>query len=489
MVSPARTLTFVHAVQRPLAPAKLTSTDPANKVLGATVATIKGQMQVHAPTTGHLTLLAGWTDEIDDGTSTSVVTKESSAVLETFSVSLPATGSAFPPAGAAAAARHEFGDTKHRIVQYKLRASTRFREYFPPKLANTGATDGSDGFSRVGVEFPVSILNSATPDRLWLKYLMPSFGWNADDPPAPQAWTTFSRTRSGGGIRVFVDRPWLTSGPGEQIGVVVAGPAGVPSELVSEIGTDPTWANWADSAMTLAASAFTGGDVYTGVELEDGAVVDVVGYTPTLDAERGQWYADVSIDMAALPPAYSPFVRLALVRFQPKSVKKAHASKAVLAEFAQLAPDRKLEIKVAGTSVKVTVRGRAPDLSNTQLETNLMLIALEESDDADPDELGWRPVGSASGPEVGDAFEARLADTVKGLKDGDGYRWERTLTMPGPRGDRTLRVVVRELELRTTDKEVVEERFAGVPLTGTTAEVVRPVLLPRVVYADSVRLA
>jgi hypothetical protein len=41
-----------------------------------------------------------------------------------------------------------------------------------------------------------------------------------------------------------------------------------------------------------------------------------------------------------------------------------------------------------------------------------MLIALEESDDADPDELGWRPVGSGSGPVVGDDPEARLADAV-----------------------------------------------------------------------------
>jgi hypothetical protein len=488
MVSPARALQLVHAVQRPLAPARLTSTDKLNKVLGATVATIAGEMHVHAPTTGHLTLLARWTDVIDDGTSTDLVKKEGSAVLETFAVPPAASGSAFPPAGAAAGARHELGDTKHRFVQYRLRASTRFREYFPATLADTGATDGSDGFSRVGVELPVSIQNSATPDRISLKYLMPSFGWDADDPPAPEAWTTFSRTRAGGGIRVFVDRPWLTSGPGEQIGVVVVNALHAPPELVSQIGTDPTWANWSASAMTLAASAFTGGDVYPGVKLEDDAAADIVGYTPTFDAERGQWYADVSIDMAALPPAYSPFVRLALVRFQPESVEKAHASKAVLAEFAQLAPDRKLEIAVAGTSVTVTVRGRAPKLPG-QIETNLMLIALEESDDANPDELGWRPVGSASGPEVGDSFEARLADTVKGVKDGDGYRWERTLTMPGPRGDRTLRVVVRELELRRADEEIVAERFEGTPLTATTAQVVRPGLLPRVVYADAVRLA
>jgi hypothetical protein len=92
---------------------------------------------------------------------------------------------------------------------------------------------------------------------------------------------------------------------------------------------------------------------------------------------------------------------------------------------------------------------------------------------------------------VGDTrLEARLSDAVAGVPDGDGFRWQRTVSMPGPRGDRTLRVVVYELELRPTDGEVVADRFAGIPLDNQiVTHLVRNRLLPRVVYADSVRLA
>jgi hypothetical protein len=53
--------------------------------------------------------------------------------------------------------------------------------------------------------------------------------------------------------------------------------------------------------------------------------------------ERQLWYADIEIDAG---PSYLPFVRLALVRYQPTSLPDAHLSRVVLAEFVQLTPDR-----------------------------------------------------------------------------------------------------------------------------------------------------
>ena len=43
------------------------------------------------------------------------------------------------------------------------------------------------------------------------------------------------------------------------------------------------------------------------------------------DADRGLWYCDIEIDTEA---AYGPFVRLALVRYQPHSIPDAHLSRA-----------------------------------------------------------------------------------------------------------------------------------------------------------------
>jgi hypothetical protein len=497
LVSPARALTLVHAVQRPLAPAELTSAG-ADKEPGATVATISGRMRVHPGTTGHVTLLAAWDDEIDDGTSNDLVQVSGAAVLDTFSVPPElvegAPGdAAFPPVlpadePAQASARHELGDPKHRLVRYRLRASTRFREFFPQVLAGATQPDGSDGFSRVGSELVVSVPNSVPPAAVSLQYVVPSFGWDASHPAPPTSWTSFSRARKGGGIRVFLDRPWFTSGPGEQLGVVVPRAGEQLAETVgSQLGVDPTWSSaWTPTMPELAGSMFVGGDVHDSVRLEDGTLVDVVGYDPELDVERNLWYADVALDTSVLPATYWPFVRLALVRFQPSSIEGAGASKVVLSEFTQLAPDRELEIEVVGTDVKVVVRGRGPEVPTK----NVMLIALDEADVPDPDELAWRPAGTSAATGFDTPLEARLGEAVEGVPDGDGFRWERTVSMPGPRGDRTLRVVVRELELRQADAEVVEQRFAGIELDNdVVVHLVRNRLLPRIVYADDVRLA
>lgn len=63
----------------------------------------------------------------------------------------------------------------------------------------------------------------------------------------------------------------------------------------------------------------------------------VAAFTPECDKERGLWYCDVEIDAGQ---AYMPFVRLVLVRYQPHSLPDAHPSHVVLADLAQLTPER-----------------------------------------------------------------------------------------------------------------------------------------------------
>ena len=59
----------------------------------------------------------------------------------------------------------------------------------------------------------------------------------------------------------------------------------------------------------------------TGILLaEDGATkVGVTGYDVAFDAERDLWYTDIEIDPSG---AYFPFIKLALVRYQPYSIGK-----------------------------------------------------------------------------------------------------------------------------------------------------------------------
>ena len=138
-----------------------------------------------------------------------------------------------------------------------------------------------------------------------------------------------------------------------------------------------------------------------GVTLEERAArtgrgrarVDVVGFRPELDEERGLWFADLTID--TFNPTYMPFVRLALVRYQPSALLDAKISRVVLADFAQLTPDRsamvtcdphhprRLNVAVSG----VAPRGPAP--AEGQRATQIR-VRVEERDEAVGGDLGWK---------------------------------------------------------------------------------------------------
>ncbi len=97
--------------------------------------------------------------------------------------------------------------------------------------------------------------------------------------------------------------------------------------------------------------------------------VDVVGFTPQYDETRRLWFADLTIDLAGSPAeflknaTYAPFVRLALVRYQPHALDDARISRVVLAGFAQLTPDRTALVTADPyhpRTLRIVVSGVAP---------------------------------------------------------------------------------------------------------------------------------
>ena len=67
--------------------------------------------------------------------------------------------------------------------------------------------------------------------------------------------------------------------------------------------------------------------------LPDGAErVQVPGHAVSFDAGRGLWFCDIQV-RGAPEESYSPFLRLALARYQPKSILGAELSPVVLADF------------------------------------------------------------------------------------------------------------------------------------------------------------
>jgi len=143
-----------------------------------------------------------------------------------------------------------------------------------------------------------------------------------------------------------------------------------------------------------------------GLELEEtsaGALarVDVVGFTPQFDETRGLWFADLVIN--TYRETYTPFVRLALVRYQPHALPQAKISRVVLADFAQLTPDRvatltsdpfhphKMRIVVSGvapTGPKPVVRTfpRPHDLSP---RATRIRVTVQQRDASMQTDLAW----------------------------------------------------------------------------------------------------
>jgi hypothetical protein len=127
MVTPYREILLIHAVQQPLVP-------PAFKTMGvvrdtgATWADIRYSTPMDGKSTQKFDVGATWDEPVDLLSQSKPGTFHGEAhafttPVDPETITLNAIG------------RHEFGDTKHRMVHYKGTALTRFPEFFPPGTA------------------------------------------------------------------------------------------------------------------------------------------------------------------------------------------------------------------------------------------------------------------------------------------------------------------------------------------------------------------
>ncbi|HEX7669491.1 MAG TPA: hypothetical protein VF395_07910, partial [Polyangiaceae bacterium] len=356
MLTPYREITFVHAVEKPLDVPVVKEPVGVGRTLGDTFAELRSQVSHHSHSTGRLDLRAAWSEMVDRLQNAAAGPEGRSGHVYARDVGYEETPAQLP--GPCEAVRHEFGDTKHRWVKYHVVATTRYREYFPTLSADP---------ENLTVEGPetalVNIPNSARPPLPQLLYVIPTFQWtsSADDKTS---------TRTGRGLRIYVDRPWFLSGDDELLGVILPPGSDAPAELrkyVSEWGSDPLFDS-AGPATDLVPESFVydAGDptavptVATGLSLveadpsREDLLVTAVGFKPQYNAERKLWYFDIVLDPGT---SYTPFVRLSLARFQPYSLDGAHLSRTVRAEFAQLVADRVATLAYQDASVDVVVSG------------------------------------------------------------------------------------------------------------------------------------
>lgn len=504
MFTPSRTLTLVHAVRKPLTVpdiAGVTAKRPTEGRIGSTHALLGSSMRVSRKSSGSVEFAARWRMPVDDGVSDEVPTRDFRAAPITVALD-PVQGATPATEAVQFQARHEFGDTKYRHVRYEVRAATRFGEFFqerrevafsgdqhvlgvpvdpahlvvvdkatgdqyqpaPPgsdprnapgdyvvtdaatgtfrRTANGGLTSPRTlevSFVRPDTRSAAAVLeqdifSSARPAAPKIRQVVPIFRW---ENPAPG-----QSVRRGGGLRVYLERPWWSSGDGEKLAVLLwPDPASdVPEHLrgaVTMWGNDATQHSGSvpddvlDTSFPLATYFGTGMTVpefpTTGLK--------VAAHDVAFDAERKLWYSDIRITRqgeTALE-GYFPFVRLALARFQPKSVVDCHLSSVVTADFMQVAPDRTVVVTGSGPTRTVQVTGPGATLTQSGHLNEIRVTVERQLDGVTDPVLRWQPAGLS--------YTAVLADPTT---SGGQLTWSGTVSLPTGAGP--LRLAVEEFE-------------------------------------------
>lgn len=401
MLTPWRNIELVHAVQRPLIEPDIEK-HGVFRAFGRTQAELSFQVDCSIKSTSHLDLLAHWNEPAEDLSEKTGKNRERPD--HAFAIKITDDKSYggiheyervkntpdLIAIGARSKKRHEFNDTRYRRIEYWFDATTKFREFMPPSvLIDDNTKKPTDKNIKVtGDKVRTWIPSSAPPPAPEVLYVVPTFGWvRSFDQPDKTSW------RRGGGLRVYLDRPWNVSGYGEMLAVVLPSaaftsapntdpmkdPANQPlKNFVTQWGNDPIWLSPFVSGVApkrsnfpLARTAadpsgnwlpgfappeeadqppgpFKTTDLRHPESLPNATAqsrVEIAPHDVFYDEERQLWYCDIEVNWGT---AYYPFIRLALARYQPVSVSypptDAYLSHIVLADFMPLVPDRWLNV-------------------------------------------------------------------------------------------------------------------------------------------------
>jgi hypothetical protein len=405
------------------------------------------------------------------------------------------------------AATHILGDTRRHQVSYAVEATTRYLEHFvqrgqvtftgttPQALSTVGIVPGTaavrsldgklayrpdtdftvdtvagtitrtaasaipDGspvevavvvppVTKTGNAITLDLPSTARPAPPQVAWVVPTFGWTDQ---TSNLGLQHTRSRSGGGLRVFLERPWYSSGTGEQLAVILATAPVAPGDhqlrdLVTQLGTDPIVRTEAVTAGFPAIGQFPlakdNKPSLTVPELAGrgaGGIVAVAIHDVQWDADRKRWACDI-----VLPPGrvYQPFVHLALARYQPNSLTGVELSSITRLEWAQLAPDRAATVLLDAldlTKVTVTVNGwSTTGTAAAPTQPNTVSVILQTTSSLTPGDLDWTTVGPVDGQQL----------TATGRPDGT-TSWTGVVRLPKARLLTAYRLVIAEQEQYT----------------------------------------
>lgn len=308
----------------------------------------------------------------------------------------------------------------------------------------SGLTDPEIEFSYVGPTIhtysdvsldktvDMTVPNSARPDAPQVRYMVPIYRRSA---------TATTATRTGGAVRVYLERPWWSSGDQERLGVVCwhpgsgAGPL-PPADLAPYVtlwGFDPIFRSTRSLPGQPTPACFplaTASSSNHTLTIEEAArKVDVAGHDVGYDSDRKLWYCDVQVtgpngkELAS----YTPFIRFAFARYQPHSITDAHLSKIVVADYAQLAPGRSVTVTGSGNTRTVTVAGHAAVATDGDRHPSRMTVLVEQRDPRISDDtLAWGPA-ALNATAVATVTPIELPAATSG---NDDVTWQGTVQLP-----------------------------------------------------------
>ena len=254
-----------------------------------------------------------------------------------------------------------FSDNRYRRLTINGRGNARYGDVFGK----------SDKQSRSLDSDPVTldILATAQPKIPDIEYVLPNLRWGI---------TKEKRTRTMG-LSVVLNRPWFSSGTGEQLAVITAPCPDRAGTLVDSIGAffDPNeenkvsaWGVYYDWLPVLPKGAAKTGiqilkdtarrndkdDAAPPNDLDDSAIVTIGGkdywallFTPRFNELDQQWFVNLALSS---PPTYGAVVRLLTARYQKHAIQGANLSDVSMCDFALLRPDRAVNITAKWEGIK-----------------------------------------------------------------------------------------------------------------------------------------
>lgn len=257
---------------------------------------------------------------------------------------------------------HAFGNTRHRWVNYSVIASSRYSEYF-----NAIKKQKPDiPFTRESEAHKVNILSTARPVKPEVDYVIPAFEWvktSQND--------VMKHVRKGGVLRVFLKRPWFSSGDDEKLAVILtddnrsrpstsARHSSGYTDYYTHWGSDPLFITDGPKNYGPRPEDFRHDPVIDkGLVYPDykGMTATAVAYPVVFDREKQMWYADIAINTANM---YFPFIKLALARYQEHSLRIDQTdvclSPVVMSTMIQMVPERIASIELKPKARNMTFR-------------------------------------------------------------------------------------------------------------------------------------